>query len=106
MPQYFKISQRRLLFFFQDVRTRFRYMLSTHSGGCCPSIPITPKKWSACHRIAWSPSVGFGGQHASESLVTMTRNMHFDKPPQKNLCSHCGFPSEETVESMRTKIAQ
>ena len=47
MPQYFKISQRRLLFFFQDVRTRFRRMLSIDADH--------PKKVVSMHRNPWSP---------------------------------------------------
>jgi len=61
MPQYFKISQRRLLFFFQDVRTRFRRMLSIDSDHPKKVVSMSPDWVVTIRRIRWSACFGIPG---------------------------------------------
>ena len=66
MPQYFKISQRRLLFFFQDVRTRFRRMLSIDSDHPKKVVSMPPDSVVTIRRIRWSACIGILGHHDPE----------------------------------------
>jgi hypothetical protein len=69
MPQYFKISQRRLLFFFQDARTRFRCMLSIDSDHSKKVVSMPSDCVVTVRRIRWSACIGIPGHHDPEHAV-------------------------------------
>ena len=69
MPQYFKISQRRLLFFWGDVPIRFRSMLSIDSDHPKKVVSM-PSDWLVTiRRIRWSACFGIPGHHDPEHAM-------------------------------------